>query len=116
MTRAALRKQAADAGIFDTGKYVEWLEARLLDATESTKETDEDETTVTRGGGVTELRKYCAWLSRFMITRVERHKPPCNQSPSSATTHLPVVPMATLPLVGRSGQKRVMALEEETLP
>lgn len=31
MTRAALRKQAADAGITGTGAYMEWLEARILE-------------------------------------------------------------------------------------
>ena len=29
--RAALRKQAQDAGVIDTGQYVEWLEDRLLE-------------------------------------------------------------------------------------
>lgn len=31
MTRAALRKQAADAGVVETGKYVEYLEAWIIE-------------------------------------------------------------------------------------
>lgn len=42
---AALRKQAAEAGALDYSAYVQWLEARLIEAAESTKEADEDETT-----------------------------------------------------------------------
>jgi hypothetical protein len=32
MDRAALRMEAGNAGINETGKYVEWLESRLLQA------------------------------------------------------------------------------------
>lgn len=44
MTRAALRRQAADAGVVETGAYVEWLEARIIELLTG-EPRDEEETT-----------------------------------------------------------------------